>query len=61
MAAWSQVVVVIIHLIHGVFILFWEYFRMIDHIQKHETSDPFLAGISQTENPFKDQKGCLIL
>lgn len=35
--------------------------EMVEHIQKCESTDPFVAGISQSENPFKDQKGCLIL
>jgi len=34
---------------------------MMDHIQKYEAADPFVAGIAQNDNPFKDQKGCLIL
>ncbi|KAF6019860.1 hypothetical protein EB796_021831 [Bugula neritina] len=35
--------------------------EMMDHIQKYEAADPFVAGIAQNDNPFKDQKGCLIL
>lgn len=37
------------------------FYRMMDHIQKYEANDPFVAGIAQHDNPFKDQKGCLIL
>lgn len=37
------------------------FFRILKYTTQHAHDDALVVGVPQSENPFKDAKGCLIL
>ncbi len=36
-------------------------FRLVTFMNQHSATDVLVTGITQSDNPFRDQKGCAIL
>jgi len=35
--------------------------ELLDYMNQHATQDALVIGVNQSENPFRDQKSCIIL